>query len=104
VTGSIAPTASFSPWQIGRKTKKADVVEHPEVFRHVGLLFNKPPGLAGLLFIQSSDVCMVYSTARIAKHNCNSILLLRLIQVRRILQPDRYRFLVSRKLADSPPE
>jgi hypothetical protein len=33
------------------KTKKADVVEHPKVFDHVGLLFNKPPGRAGLLFI-----------------------------------------------------
>ena len=34
-----------------RKTKKADVVEHPEVFHHVGLLFNGPPGTAGLPFI-----------------------------------------------------
>ena len=24
--------------------KKADVVEHPEVFHHVGLLVNEPPG------------------------------------------------------------
>jgi len=31
--------------------KKADVVEHPEVFDHVGLLVNKPPGTAGLPFI-----------------------------------------------------
>jgi hypothetical protein len=31
--------------------KKADVAEHPKAFRHVGLLFNKPPGTAGLLFI-----------------------------------------------------
>jgi len=31
--------------------KKADVVEHPEVFHHVGLLINKPPGMAGLPFI-----------------------------------------------------
>jgi hypothetical protein len=37
------------------RTKKADVVEHPKVFGHVGLLFNKPPGKAELLFIQSSD-------------------------------------------------
>ena len=28
-----------------------DVAEHPEVFRHVGLLFNKLPGAARLLFI-----------------------------------------------------
>ena len=33
------------------KTKKADVVEHPEVFDHVGLLFTEPPGRAGLPFI-----------------------------------------------------
>jgi hypothetical protein len=33
------------------KTKKADVVEHPKVFHHVGLLFNEPPGKAELLFI-----------------------------------------------------
>jgi hypothetical protein len=31
--------------------KKADEVKHPEVFDHVGLLVNKPPGSAGLLFI-----------------------------------------------------
>jgi hypothetical protein len=31
-------------------TKKADVAEHPEVFHHVGLLVNEPPGTAGLLF------------------------------------------------------
>jgi hypothetical protein len=33
------------------KTKKADVAEHPQAFGHVGLLFNEPPGTAGLLFI-----------------------------------------------------
>jgi hypothetical protein len=33
-----------------RQAKKADVVEHPEAFDHVGLLFNKPPGIAELLF------------------------------------------------------
>jgi len=26
------------------------VAEHPEVFHHVGLLVNEPPGTAGLLF------------------------------------------------------
>jgi hypothetical protein len=31
-------------------TKKADVVEHPEGFDHVGLLFNGPPAQAGLPF------------------------------------------------------
>jgi hypothetical protein len=32
------------------ENKKADVAEHPEVFDHVGLLFNEPPGRAELLF------------------------------------------------------
>jgi len=27
------------------------VAEHPQVFRHVGLLINEPLGFAGLLFI-----------------------------------------------------
>jgi hypothetical protein len=31
--------------------KKAGVAEHPEVFRHAGLLVNGPPGTAGLPFI-----------------------------------------------------
>ena len=34
-----------------QKTKKADVAEHRQVFGHIGLLFNKPPGKAGLYFI-----------------------------------------------------
>ena len=33
------------------RTKKADVVEHPKAFDHVGLLFNKPLGTAELFFI-----------------------------------------------------
>jgi hypothetical protein len=33
------------------ETKKAAVVEHPEVFDHVGLLVNEPPGTARLPFI-----------------------------------------------------
>jgi hypothetical protein len=33
------------------ETKKADVVENPEAFDHVGLLVNEPPGTAGLPFI-----------------------------------------------------
>jgi hypothetical protein len=32
------------------ETKKAGVVEHPEVFDHVGILVNGPPGMAGLPF------------------------------------------------------
>jgi hypothetical protein len=38
-----------------RKKKKADVVKYPEVFIHVGLLFDEPSSYAGLLFIQSSN-------------------------------------------------
>jgi hypothetical protein len=33
------------------QTKKADVVKHPQVLNHVGLLFNEPPGTAGLPFV-----------------------------------------------------
>jgi hypothetical protein len=33
------------------RTKKADVVEHPKAFGHVGLLFNKPLGRTELLFV-----------------------------------------------------
>jgi hypothetical protein len=35
--------------------KKADVIELPKAFHHVGLLLNEPPDTVGLLFIQSSD-------------------------------------------------
>ena len=34
-----------------RKTKKADVAGHPQVFDHVGLLANEPIGAAELLSI-----------------------------------------------------
>jgi hypothetical protein len=34
-----------------RNHKKADVAEHPKEFDHIGLLFNEPPGTAGLFFI-----------------------------------------------------
>jgi hypothetical protein len=30
--------------------KQADEVQHPKAFDHVGLLFTKPPGKAGLFF------------------------------------------------------
>jgi hypothetical protein len=33
------------------KTKEADVTQHPKAFGHVGLLFNEPPGRAGLFFV-----------------------------------------------------
>jgi hypothetical protein len=32
------------------KTKKADVVEYPQAFDHIGLLVNEPPGRTGLPF------------------------------------------------------
>jgi len=34
-----------------RAQQKTDVAEHPQVFRHIGLLFNEPPGVASVLFI-----------------------------------------------------
>ncbi len=34
-----------------QKTKKAEVTEHPEVFRHVGLLCNGSPDTVGLPLI-----------------------------------------------------
>ena len=37
-----------------QETKKADVVEYPEAFQHVGLRVNEPTGTASLLFNQSS--------------------------------------------------
>jgi len=30
--------------EAGERNKKTDVAEHPEAFRHVGLLFNETPG------------------------------------------------------------
>jgi len=36
---------------IERRTKKAGVVKHPEVFNHAGLLVNGPPGMAKVPFI-----------------------------------------------------
>jgi hypothetical protein len=34
---------------IEKRTKKADVGEHPEVFNHVGLLVNEPSSVTGVL-------------------------------------------------------
>jgi hypothetical protein len=33
------------------RNKKAGVAEHPDVLDHAGILFNEPPGDAGLPFI-----------------------------------------------------
>jgi len=43
--------AGCDPTAAREREKKADVAEHPEVFDHVGLLVNEPPGKAELLFI-----------------------------------------------------
>jgi hypothetical protein len=40
---------------VAASQKKADVAKHPKVLKHVGLLFNEPPGTAGLPFIKSSE-------------------------------------------------
>jgi len=48
LTIGILPVACDFP--VPSKTKKADVAKHFEMFRHVGLLFNEPPGTAGLSF------------------------------------------------------
>ncbi len=40
-----------------QENREADVMEYPTAFDLVGLLFNQPPGTAGLLFIESSDDC-----------------------------------------------
>jgi len=49
----------WSPHKVASRnntaTKAADVTKRPQAFHHVGLLVNEPPGMAGLLFIQSSD-------------------------------------------------
>jgi hypothetical protein len=43
---------AWRPFRAATINKKADVVEHPdEVFDHVGLLVNKPPGMTGVPFI-----------------------------------------------------
>ena len=42
--------AEFRPSCI-TENEKADVAELPKAFGHVGLLFDKPPGKAELLFI-----------------------------------------------------
>jgi len=52
LTASVFLGSFSSAWTRLRPPykKEADVVEHPEVFDHVGLLVNKPPGLAGVPF------------------------------------------------------
>ena len=45
------PSAKKRKFLDAKREKKADVAEPPEVFDHVGLLVNQPPGSAELLFI-----------------------------------------------------
>jgi hypothetical protein len=47
----LAGASGFCLRKAARAKKKTDVVGHPEVFDHVGLLVNEPPGTAGLPFI-----------------------------------------------------
>jgi len=42
------------------RTKKADVLEHPRVFQHVGLLMNEPTGKSSLLLISSSELVPLF--------------------------------------------
>lgn len=39
------------------KSKTADVAKHPQVFRHVGLLVNRPLGASAVPFTESSERC-----------------------------------------------
>jgi hypothetical protein len=47
----IRPMIDSSSQALIESAKKAGVVEHPQVSDHAGLLFDEPPGQAGLLFI-----------------------------------------------------
>ncbi|NOT01706.1 MAG: hypothetical protein HOP29_13875 [Phycisphaerales bacterium] len=49
----ILPAPSIAKHHLN--PKKADVTERPEVFDHVGVLRNGPPGKAGVPFVKSSD-------------------------------------------------
>ena len=48
---NIKTFRAWIPNVLHHENKKADEVEHPEAFNHVGLLSNEPPGRAELLFI-----------------------------------------------------
>jgi hypothetical protein len=50
LVSSIAITPNHLRPSRTAANRKADVVEHLEVFDHVGLLVNEPPGAAGLPF------------------------------------------------------
>jgi hypothetical protein len=44
-------SARLRPSHHATENKKTDVAEHPRVFDHVGLLFNRHPGFAGSPFV-----------------------------------------------------
>jgi hypothetical protein len=46
----VVRAVAWWPRARAAETKKADVVEYPEEFHHVGLLVTEPPGTAGLPF------------------------------------------------------
>jgi hypothetical protein len=50
-TDRTSPILSTCSCRFIGDEKKADVAEHPLVQNHVGLLVNRPPGMAGLPFI-----------------------------------------------------
>ena len=52
------------PCHVTASEKKAGVVEDPQVLDHAGLLFDGPPGKAGLPFVQSSDKLQIISGSR----------------------------------------
>jgi hypothetical protein len=49
VGNTLRTLRSFALTDTGKQ--KADAAEHPQVFHHVGLLVNGPPGMAGLPFM-----------------------------------------------------
>jgi hypothetical protein len=59
------------------KQKKADVVEHPQVFHHVGILVNGPPdfGRVALYLVIRLRIQLLYeaekSTSRRLRRNCH---------------------------------
>jgi len=48
---AIQATGECPPGVAPARNKKADVAEYPEVFDHIGLLYDEPSSYAGVLFI-----------------------------------------------------
>ena len=70
-------TSPFSRGCRKYETKKADVAEHREVFNHVGLLFNEPPGTgrAALYIVirERSNLGPLHVIIRRGASECNRI-------------------------------